>query len=132
MAVTVEWRNDKGVVLSCSGVLTGQELIDANRSMVAEGNRGLRYAILDISAVEKIQVSPADVRATVEDDRRLAAMAAPGMLVAIAAPQDLGFGLARMWEVFAGRETEWRISVFRSMDDANSWIKQNLDRPERH
>ena len=69
MPVTLEWRNDKGVVLSCSGVLTGQELINANRNLVVEKGRGLRYAILDPSAIDKIDVSPADVRATVEVDK---------------------------------------------------------------
>jgi hypothetical protein len=131
MAVTVDWRDDKGIVLICSGVLTGEELINVNKSLVAERSRGLRYAIVDLSAVDEIQVSPTDLRATVEDDRRLAAIVEPGMPVAIAAPQDLGFGLARMWEALADRETEWRISVFRSMDDANSWIEKNLNRPKQ-
>jgi len=126
MAVTVEWRNDKGIALRCSGAITGEELISANRSLVGEQCRGLRYAVVDLSTVNEIRVSAADVRATVEDDKLLARIAAPEMLVAIAAPQDLGFGLARMWEALASRDTEWRISVFRSITDANSWIQKSL------
>jgi hypothetical protein len=126
MAVTVEWRSDRGIVFICSGALTGEELLSANQSLITERSRGMRYAIVDLSAAEEIHVSPAELRAAVEDDKRLAQITAPGMLVAIAAPQDLGFGLARMWEVFASRDTAWRISVFRSIDDANSWIQKRL------
>jgi hypothetical protein len=36
MPITVEVRNDKGLILSCSGVLTGNELIDVKRSLVTE------------------------------------------------------------------------------------------------
>jgi hypothetical protein len=126
MAVFVEWRHDKGIVLLYSGVLTGEELIAVNRSLVTERSGGLRYAIVDLSAVDELLISVADIRATIKDDKLLSGIAEPGMLVAIAAPQDLGFGLARMWEAFAGHETKWRIAVFRSIDDASLWIQKSL------
>jgi hypothetical protein len=90
----------------------------------------MRYAIVDLSEAEEIHVSPAELRATVEEDKHIAQIAEPGMLVVIAAPQDLGFGLARMWEAFVSRDTKWRISVFRSIDDATAWIQKSLTKRE--
>lgn len=126
MAITIELRDDKGLILSCSGVLIGKELISVKRSLVTEQNKGLRYHIADLTAVDEIHISNAEIQAIVEVDKRLAAISQPGMPVAIVAPQDLGFGLARMWEVFASRETGWHTSVLRSRADADLWIQQNL------
>ncbi len=124
--VTVEVRNDKGLVLLCSGVLTGEELINVKRSLVTEQNKNLRYIISDLTHVHEFQIPTDVVRTMVAENKRLAVIAEPGMLVAIAAPQQLGFGLARMWEAYADHETGWRISVFHSRADADLWIQQNL------
>jgi hypothetical protein len=126
MPATVEVRNDKGLILSCSGVLTGNELIDVKRSLVTEQNKHLRYIITDLTHVHEFQIHADAIRSMVEQNKRLAAIAEPGMLVAIAAPQQLGFGLARMWEAYAHHETGWRTSVFHSRADADLWIEQNL------
>ena len=124
--VTVEVRNDKGLVLLCSGVLTGEELINVKRSLVTEQNKNLRYIISDLTHVHEFQIPTDVVGAMVAENKRLAAIAEPGMLVAIAAPQQLGFGLARMWEAYAHHETGWRTSVFHSRADTDLWIQQNL------
>jgi hypothetical protein len=126
MAVTVEVRNDKGLVLSCSGVLTEKELIDVKRSLVTEQNKHLRYIITDLTHVHEFQIHAPAIRKMVAENKRLAAIAEPGMLVAIVAPQELGYGLARMWEAYAHHETGWRTSVFHSRADAELWIQHNL------
>ena len=127
MAVTVEVQNDKGLVLSCSGVLTGKELIDVKSSLVTEQNKHLRYIITDLTHVHEFQISSDAIRKMVAENKRLAAIAEPGMLVAIAAPQELGYGLARMWEAYAHHETGWRTSVFHSRADADLWIQHTLN-----
>ena len=125
MAVTVEVRGDGGIVLHYFDVLTAEQIIQAKRSLVTEQNRGMKYLIVDIAADVEIHISSAELRAIVEENKRLAAIAVPAMPVAIAAPQDLAFGLARMWEAYA-QETGWRINVVRSRAEADSWIQKNL------
>ena len=127
MAVTVEARSDKGLVLSYSGILTGQEIVDVKRTLITEQNRGLRYLIIDTTATDEIHISPSEIRRIVEENMRLAAITEPGMLAAVAAPQDLAFGLSRMWEVISSG-TGWRTKVFHSMAEADSWIARNLSR----
>ena len=41
--------------------------------------------------------------------------------VAVLAPNDLSFGLARMYEVFSD-SIEWEFTVFRALDAALAWI----------
>jgi len=48
------------------------------------------------------------------------------MRVAVVAPLDFGFGLFRMWEVFA-EKTGWRISVFRSRALADPWVQRTSE-----
>jgi hypothetical protein len=46
--------------------------------------------------------------------------------VAVVAPQDLSFGLARMYEFFAD-SIPWDFVVFRSVDTALAWLRVPLD-----
>ena len=41
--------------------------------------------------------------------------------VAVVAPEDLSFGLARMYEIFS-YSVPWDFEVFRTMDDALAWL----------
>jgi hypothetical protein len=63
--------------------------------------------------------------------RRLVAILVPSLQgtsrrlqVAVVAPADLSFGLARMTRAFAD-ELPWRFAVFRTLEEALAW----LDRP---
>lgn len=42
-------------------------------------------------------------------------------MVAVVAPKDLSFGLARMYEAFA-ESVPWKFAVFRSAGDALDWL----------
>lgn len=43
---------------------------------------------------------------------------------AIIAPDDLGFGLSRMYEMLMGSETPSEIRVFRDIKEAEEWISE--------
>jgi hypothetical protein len=53
----------------------------------------------------------------------------PNMLVAIAAPRDYAFGMARMWQAFV-EDTGWNTAVFRSRAAASDWLRENKVWPE--
>jgi hypothetical protein len=44
-----------------------------------------------------------EVASVVQQNNRIAANAPKGVLVAVASPNDLGYGLARMWEALVER-----------------------------
>lgn len=47
----------------------------------------------------------------------------PDALVAVVAPNDLEFGLSRMWQILSD-ETPWEIRVFRGGEEARMWIRE--------
>jgi hypothetical protein len=120
-----------GLRLLCRGVLTGDDLIGVHNRLLAspEVLKRSKYALVDEMAVDRLDVSTAELETVADLDKRLAAVAAAHAVIAIVAPRDLGFGLARMWEVFA-EETGWETMTFRSVAEAEPWVcekvKQNF------
>jgi len=51
--------------------------------------------------------------------------------VAVVAPKDLSFGLARMYQVFAN-SVPWNFVVFRAMDAALAWLRMPEDLMNRN
>jgi hypothetical protein len=121
MAITIEGINDKGVVLTSSGIVTGAELVQVCGSLVTEHNSGLQYAVVDLTNMDEVHASRDELLAVADKNKLLAAIAHPRMRVAVAAPHDLAFGLSSMCKAFMSRDTGWQIAVFRSRADANSW-----------
>ncbi len=117
----------EGILYQCSGVLSGAEIISANQELLASParRRGRRYGLVDCSAVASVEISTAELRALADQDARLAAEARIPILLAVVAPGDLGYGLARMWQAFA-QGIWWRAEVFRDRPAAERWIRETL------
>ena len=137
MPISIEGRQDgAGVIYYCHGDMTIDDLFQAGIGFLAfpEEIKNWRYTIIDLTSVAAMQLSSDDIRSVVEQNRRIAAIANPGVLLAVAAPKDLGYGLARMWEIFM-EQIGWETMTFRSRPEAESWIRQrakekfNLDIP---
>ena len=116
-----------GVLFRCRGPLAGKDFIHANDGILAsrEHYQWSRYVLVDTSDANPIEVSSVDLRAIAEQSEQLAKTGFENIVVAIVAPQDLAFGLARMWEVFVYK-TGWVTMSFRSRNDAETWIRQRM------
>ena len=116
----------RGLVQVGSGVVTGAELLAAcaANSRAHEGAEWLTHGLVDLAEVTSLQASTAELRRLAEESR-VAAKFAPGAHVALVAPRDLVYGLARMWEVFA-TETGWTTQVFRDRASAEAWLAEQL------
>jgi hypothetical protein len=81
-----------------------------------------------------MNISSDEIRSVVEQNKRIAAVSYPGVIIAVAAPRDLGYGLSRMWEILMD-QIGWETMTFRSRSEADDWIrlrakeKFNLDIP---
>lgn len=110
-----------GVVVEGSGVLAGEELIAMNEYIYApERLDRLRYQIVDLTRIERSEVTDAQRRHCAEQDR-LAAMRNPAMRIVIVCSTDLQFGLARMWEAYASGPL-LKSFVCRTVPEARDWI----------
>lgn len=126
MPVQIEARQDGvGIIYNCSGAVTIDDYFQAGLGFLAapEDIKKWRYCLVDVTAVDAMQISTLDIRAVVEQNKRIAALAVPGVLLAVASPNDIGFGLSRMWETLT-EEIGWETMTFRSRPEAERWLKQ--------
>jgi hypothetical protein len=120
MPRTVEYRAE-GAHLLFHGIVTGEDLFDVNERVLEHDYPGRpRYALLDFSDAQRIDVTPQDLQRVAEQDQRDAERVA-GIAVLIIAPQTLTFGLARMWEGMVD-EIELDSGVVRSRAEAARWL----------
>lgn len=125
MPFSTGWVSEaRGVYLAGTGLLTGQEILDAKTSLLRESDRlkGLHYGLIDLTDVAELRVTRDDVLEFVQVDMQIALSVPRALAVAIVAPSDLAFGIARMWEAFA-EVTRWNTHVFRSRAEADPWLR---------
>ena len=125
MPFSTEYLPDgRGVHMSGTGLLTGQEILEAKAGLLRAPDRltGLAYGMVDVTDVTELRITRDDVMEFVAVDVRIAALVPRAVAVAVVAPGDLAFGLARMWEAFA-EVTGWNTHVFRSRADAEPWLR---------
>jgi hypothetical protein len=108
------------------GVLTGKEIIANNeRILNSKSYQGVRWLLIDDTETT-LDVSAAEVRIIKQQDDRIAAVL-PELVTAIVVPYDLGFGMARMWEMLTERPG-WSVRAFRSRPEAEAWLREEVRR----
>src|SRR5215469_8259748 len=128
MPIQIEVRhNAMGVIYHCSGDLVIADFLAANQQFLntPEEIRKWRYALIDLHAVESMNISYVDVSRVVTQNAEIAAKAIPGVILAVASPKDHGYGLSRMWEALVER-VGWETMTFRSVADAEHWIRRTV------
>jgi hypothetical protein len=113
-----------GVCFVGSGIVTAGEIGRAKIALseCEETARRIRFAIVDLQEATQLPLNIDDLRRLAGFDMQLALLI-PDAVVAVVAPKDYMFGIARMWEVLA-EATGWKISVFRSSGEACKWVTQ--------
>jgi hypothetical protein len=120
MPIELKW-SDKSVEFIGSGIVTGADCIDANRQVVSDPRlTQLTYQIVDLSRVEKFDVSVVETQILSEMDQLAAEMVA-GVRVAMVCPEKLIYGMSK---IYAGHNSSsWQISVFQTRSEAETWLK---------
>jgi hypothetical protein len=125
VAFSTEFLSDgRGLQLVGSSVLTAREILEAKAGLLRSPERlkGLHYALIDLADVTEVHVTHDDILELVAADMQIALVVPRPIAVAVVAPGDLTFGVARMWESFA-EVTRWNTYVFRSRAEADSWLR---------
>jgi hypothetical protein len=124
MPYTTEFVDaDRGVVHTGRGVVLGAEIF-LGASAIHSRAGTLRYGIVDLTEVTELHVSTAELELIASENQKTAVIARE-VIVAVAAPGNLAFGLSRMWEVFAAN-TGWVTKVVRSRTEAQEWLQRML------
>jgi hypothetical protein len=114
-----------GVCFVGTGIVTAPEISEAKLALFASEElvKRIVFAIVDFEAASQVIAETADIRRIIQIDLQLAALI-PNVVVAVIAPKEHMYGLARMWEAMA-ECTGWKTGVFRSSSDACKWVTQN-------
>ena len=127
MAIQVSLTPDGiGVLFESSGVLTAQDLIGAHERLHVETrhNPGIRYLLVDHSAAPQEQIDSATLEELAQRASDVLEVVQEG-IVAIVAPNDVLFGLSRMWESYVER-TDLTTRVMRTRTEAAEWLREVL------
>jgi hypothetical protein len=118
---------ERGNLITGSGTVTSEEYLAALKAHLAQAKdkfQKYRYSLSDYTAVTKVEISSKDVELIAQLSKD-AAVLNPDAVVAVVAPRDAAYGMARMWQILSD-EAQWDIRVFRSTDDAKEWIVERV------
>lgn len=106
MPVRYTYVENGGVLLTGTGKVSGEAILEVNRAIYAtpEMIMGIRCQIRDYTAVGNWRISGEEIRMIAEQDKR-AAEVNPAMVVAVAAREQIAFGLSRMWVGLCGQRS---------------------------
>jgi hypothetical protein len=122
------YGND-GVDCRFTGATHGAEVIAANEEVFNHRYAGgLRYAIVDFSQAESLNLPTADLLSLAEIDRQYL-LRNPPFALAIIAPQGVAFGAARTFERFM-EGSPLKSTVVQTRQQALGWLR-NLEVPVR-
>jgi hypothetical protein len=126
MPVEIKYFNDGyGIELVGKGVVTGQEIYDAN-IIVYSGDTLLKqkYQIINFANVEKLDVSQEEAVRLANQDIE-ASRTNPNIVIAVVAALNHAFGLGRMWEAHVNK-SDFETMVFRRREEAVAWINKKI------
>lgn len=126
MPIDVNFIDDGlGVEFISSGVVTGEQVIEANKSVYTPENLSrLTYKIVDRTECTDYRVTAGEVEAIALQDRE-AAKVNPHVIVVLVSPTPVQFGVSRMWEAHV-QGTGWRTGVFKDRESADAWLSERL------
>jgi hypothetical protein len=126
MPIQIKYINGGiGVEFIASGVVTGTDIIAANKEIYREENLLIqRYQIVDRTQCTEYEVSTKEIRIIAEQDIA-AATINPNIIIAFISKTDLQYGISRMYQAYVG-DSGFLTGLFRDRKSAEEWIKTQL------
>jgi hypothetical protein len=115
-----------GISFTGNGIVTGEELINATRKIFSseESIRKSRYGLLDFSKIELLNATSAELKIVTDMDTR-AAQINPDLIITIVTEESSAYGISLIWKAYMD-ETNWESKIFRSLPEAEAWMKKRV------
>ena len=126
----IDIEGTQGVVQTVRGERTGDELLAENRAMFFDRTSDFadsRFWFADFTGSDLRGVEHGHIRELGEIAEQ-AARSNSALLTAIVTPEDLQFGLGRMWAMLT-EATGWEHQLFRTREEAADWLAERLELP---
>jgi hypothetical protein len=124
LMVTIEHQG-VGVLFTFSGVLTGDEILAESQALYSqEGLKKLRYQLVDMRDVNRIELNTEQIQRLAEVDRA-AAQQGHGFLIASVVSHDLQAGISKFYRAYV-EDPNIESAIFRSMPQARQWLHLKL------
>ena len=118
--------NGIGIEIIASGIVTGEEIIEAHKEIYNEENlRKQKYQIIDRTLCTEYQVTSEEIEEIAAIDNKASA-GNPNIIIAVVSPTNLQFGMSRMWQFYL-KEGHFVTKVFQDRKNADAWIKLLLE-----
>jgi hypothetical protein len=118
---TIDERSDV-VRVECFGAFTNQDMLDCLARLYNDPARRPGMAsLVDCRGIERMMVTPSGVQAAVMVEATMIDPHQPPLAVAVIAPQDEVFWMARTYEVLRAGSKE-KVRVFRQPMEAERWL----------
>ena len=126
MPLKLSYRDDGGVVVTASGTVTGQEILEGGDTVYATEAliNKTSYVLTDFTVASHVEANAEEVRRMAQQDLA-AAKVNPSILTVVVSPDDLVYGLSRMWAVYA-ESFPFEPKVFRDRAQAEDWLRGQL------
>jgi hypothetical protein len=106
------------VMSTAYGTVSREDLLDHQNKLLADPDFDPTFSQLsDFGHMTKLEVTAADIRVFAERN-----IFAPEARRAFVVPDDVAFGLARMFEMLRDAKGEQGIRVFRELEEGLDWV----------
>ena len=122
-----------GVEFNVIGILTGTEIIDANRKIHNRANSlSLRYIIVDRTNCTEYLVNSKEIKVMANKAKK-AVKVNPNIIIAMVSTTSLQHGMSRMYQSYIeSSESYFKTAIFRDRKSAEEWIKEQLDKSNKN
>lgn len=124
--LTASFENDgRGMVFIAQGVISGEQLLRQTAETYSrEVLTRLRYQIVDLRAVERMDVTSEQMRELAKLDCEAAESVSDAKIaIAIVACHDLTIGISRIYSAYA-QSPNLEAKIFPSVEEARRWIEE--------
>lgn len=107
--------------------MTGNELLQSNFDIFGDERfDDLRYQIVDLTAVEKVEVTESHMRKVAHLDMA-AARSNPRVKIAVVAADQDGQFLSDTYDKYTNGKSPWFTQVFTNISEAEAWVEAKVE-----
>lgn len=129
MPWTIQLLDDrKGLLLTARGTDAVAEYAQLNKDLLSlgEGLLPFRYAVVDLSSLEKSSLASADIDALASLNKQFVEGMAYSVIAIIAEKKSV-FGVVRMWQILVDvRGVKMECKVVTSRREAEEWLRERM------